>query len=422
MECCLSRDSLRSGDSTAEWSVRPHPLAMIRCQYRAIHCQLLSQLSATDTETSESQRERATCAPRGASGLGSGDLVLTSSPRPSLAPSSPLHQRHYWRTTTIITRIQFNITGLHLFHGNRAGLVFRSLSNMLSKLLALAATTSAFLVLPEMLDDKKIDEGIFKALPIATSADNASPLDLLMAESSGLDVPCAKCEGGADSSLHFDFKVQDNSKLMLNDFEVFPNPDPLAHELRATVSGGDEEVLGYSILTQWIGADNKQGIDMMELKVQVAEVGKKLVDGVPSVKVTFLVSPTQSIHIVDAVLADPVVIEQPKCAGPFCALQGFFDEIFKGRIGRIGRMGCHKGHKGLKGLKDVAKSAYGHGVPAPHGWKPKHPAHSHGPPHGHPDFSDHHGHKHYGKLLRNLMSHIFLPVILGITAGAGAAV
>jgi hypothetical protein len=88
----------------------------------------------------------------------------------------------------------------------------------------------------------------------------------------------------------------------------------------------------------------------------------------------------------------------------------FFDELFKGG------MGCHKHHQQMVATApevEVPQDTFVEDIDLEelrrHG---HHGHHGHHGPHGH----------HVGKMVKNVAAHIFLPVIMGITAGVGAAV
>lgn len=293
---------------------------------------------------------------------------------------------------------------------------------MLSHLLALAAPAAAFLVVPEMAPASKPDEaeGAFKALPIEELSPFALPPSV---QSQTVNIPCAECPG-LDASLRFDIKVQDNNRLMVNGFEVYP-ADEREGDLTATVSssnGGDEEEeLAWVIWWQVVDEDRAQGMRIVDFHLGVAGVGPTPVSDV-SIAMTLVTGPNGEVLIADLQTGGPSEpaedarppMHKPQCDGWFCGVEELWRDLFKGG------MGCHRLHEANDGkphrfdlpqMEDEEGSHHGHGRPG-HG----RPGHHRGPHHGH-----HHGH-HLGKMIKNVAAHVFLPVVMGITAGVGAAV
>jgi len=287
---------------------------------------------------------------------------------------------------------------------------------MLPKFLLFAGVASAFLVIPESLPPKvkdikeKEEENAFNILPIDVASD-VPALDLAIAGKSDVSVPCAECTHG--DALRFHFNVADSTHLILNDFEIFPEPDPMRGALTAQVDKGTHrsEKLGYSIFTTSGGFDKEQGMAVADIEIKILAVGRKMVHRVPSVKITVLTAENGMLYIADTKILEPAPAK-PKCHSMLCA--------FKEMLGSFkGRMGCHGG-KAKSALKDAANQAYGHGVPAMHNAQQK----------AEEMIKEEHDrlkekfHHHRGgifRLVRNFISHVILPVILGISAGVGVA-
>lgn len=281
-------------------------------------------------------------------------------------------------------------------------------------LLPFAAKASAFLVVPELSETTTPDEGAFKALPIDATT-NAIPVT---AASQSLHVPCRQCRGH-DTTLRFDFEVQEETRLLLNGFELYPNADPWNDDLVAAVStnGADaeDEKLGYALGLRWDGIDEKQGMELLGVNIRVVEVGKRFVQGVPPVNVQLVVGPKGELFIANVKMEEDITHndDEPECESMWCRMSELWGNMFKGSFG------CHRAHK--QGVHNAVKAAIGHGHGPNASTDGKHGGHKahHGPYRHHGQY--HHGHGHYGKLVKNLASHIFLPVIMGITAGVGVA-
>ncbi|KAL7899789.1 hypothetical protein HDV63DRAFT_371956 [Trichoderma sp. SZMC 28014] len=265
---------------------------------------------------------------------------------------------------------------------------------MLFKQLALAAAATAFAIVPEISEP---DENIFKALPVEPETFQ------LPAEAFGqsLDVPCRQCRG-RDTHLKLDFAVEDGSRLMVNGFELYPHADPWRGDLTADVvrasGSATERTLGYSLSVLPRARDEEQQLELVDVKLRVIEVGHRFVDDIPVVKVGLIKAVTGDIVISDMqLMAAP---EMP-CMTMWCrakqALKGF--------------SGCHR-----KGPHGPEEANHPHPPPPPH-----HKPHHHGRPHHHYEPEDWNTQRDWRRLVRNVASHIVLPVLMGITAGVGVA-
>lgn len=276
---------------------------------------------------------------------------------------------------------------------------------MLFKQLALAAAATAFAIVPEISEK---DEKIFKSLPVEPETFQ------LPAEAFGqsLDVPCRQCRG-RDTHLKLDFAVEDGSRLMVNGFELYPHADPWRGDLTADVvrasGSATERTLGYSLSVLPRAKDEEQQLELVDVKLRVIEIGHRFVDDVPVVKVGLIKAATGDIIISDMqLMAAP---EMP-CTTMWCraksALKGFG--------------GCHRNPPPPPGPEhhgEHADGAHPHPPPPPphhHHDKP----HRHERPHHH-EFDEWNSQRDWRRLVRNVASHIVLPVLMGITAGVGVA-
>ncbi|KAJ6443955.1 alcohol dehydrogenase superfamily, zinc-containing [Purpureocillium lavendulum] len=278
------------------------------------------------------------------------------------------------------------------------------------KPLAFAAAAAAMLIVPET---SEAGEDIFKALPI--QADTlAVPTSAL---SQTVKVPCSQCKG-KDSQLKLDFNVEGGSRLMLNGFELYPTADPWNGDLSAVVAQANgqekEQRLGYSLSIEPEAVDLDLHLQLINTELRVIEVGSRFVEGVPTVKVQLIKAADGEIAIANVALIDSPV---SGCSTMLCRARQQVEEMLRTLKGFKGK-GCgrhrNKGHPHHPGAKHNG-DAHGSGVAPPHGGRPHHRPH---PPHHH--LRPHH--HDWRKLMKNVASHIFLPVLMGITAGVGVAV
>jgi hypothetical protein len=264
---------------------------------------------------------------------------------------------------------------------------------MLLRQLFLAATAAAFLVVPDA--SAFSDEDVVKTLPVDVSADAFSLPPSTLSQS--LELPCRRCKG-RNTHIQMDFAVE-GSRLTLNGFELYPNADPWHGDLIAPVVKGNgkgrKQRLGYSLAVKPEGVDEEQNLEVISVELTVIEVGNRFVEGVPSVNVKLVRAPTNEILIGSLNMNE---VAPMRCHSMWCRAKGMFGNAFKGF------RGCHKfrhGH-GAQNQSDAPE-------------RPGHHGH-----HGHP----HHeksSHRQWRLLIKGLASHIFLPVLMGITAGFGVA-
>lgn len=281
---------------------------------------------------------------------------------------------------------------------------------MLVKQLALAATAAAFIVVPEISEG---DEGIFRALPIESSGEPFEYPPSAMAQT--IEVPCRQCRG-RDTHLEMAFAIRDSQQLVLNDFELYPNADPWHGDLVASVvSNGHngkvkEDRLGYSLAVRPEAMDDDQHFEVIAVDLRIIEVGSRFVEGVPAVKVKLLKAPGGDI-VIGSVNVDEESSGEPSgdaCATLWCRVHGFFDDAVKDlkdlKKG-FAKGGCSKVHHGHHQQQ--------HTSPAPHEDEELGQ-----------DQVEHEKdrvHHPWAHMMTNFTSYIFIPILMGITAGVGVA-
>jgi hypothetical protein len=269
----------------------------------------------------------------------------------------------------------------------------RMVAIMLLRQLIFAASAASFLVVPDASIASDNDD-VVKTLPI--EVEGFSPP--VTAFSQSIDVPCNKCRG-RNTHLKMDFAVEDGARLTLNGFELYPNADPWHGDLSASVVRGSgyekSQRLGYSLFVEPEGMDPSQQLEVIGVDLRVIEVGNRFIDGIPSIQIKLVKAPTQEILIGSLDIKERA---PSGCRSAWCRARERFDKAVKG----IG--GCRKPSRPTHGFHHGPQRTHHH----PHGpqWMADGPAPRH----------------QWGHLIRNMASHIFLPVLMGITAGFGVAI
>lgn len=266
---------------------------------------------------------------------------------------------------------------------------------MLFRQLALAATAVAFFVVPEISEH---DENIFKALPI-----EAEPFQLPQsALRQSISVPCQSCED-SNAELLFNFAIDDGKRLVLNDFEIYPDPDPWSGDLQATVRGTGQKnskTLGYSIAVMPLVKSAEDHMEGITVDVRVIEVDNVFIDNIPLVRVQLIKAPTNEILIGSLSLQS----DDEACSTMFCRAKDAFKEIIDSikALGGCDYSTSSEDHLGLSeepGLVDEwADDQLVALLEASNDYRGD-----------------------WQHLVKSVAAHIFLPILMGITAGIGVA-
>jgi hypothetical protein len=264
---------------------------------------------------------------------------------------------------------------------------------MLLHQLFFAATAASFLVVPDASVASDNDD-VVRTLPI--EVEGFSPP--VTAFSQSIDVPCKKCRG-RNTHLKMDFAVEDGARLTLNGFELYPNADPWHGDLSASVvraTGYEKnQRLGYSLFVEPEGMDQSQQLEVIGVELRVIEVGNRFIDGIPSIQIKLVKAPTQEILIGSLDMKERT---PSGCRSAWCRARERLDKAMKG----FG--GCRKPSRLTQGFHHGPQRTHHR----PH--SPQWMANGSGP------------HHQWSHLIRNLASHIFLPILMGITAGFGVAI
>ena len=293
----------------------------------------------------------------------------------------------------------------------------------------LAGTTTAFLIPPE----------------ISHSVVNTMPVDM-PSMPAGVRVVKVDCPGcpvqwlDADANVHVEkdmenhlllgFRIDrrpDSDRLLVNDYEIFPNPDPLARRplfapqgMRDTAYYAETGTntpnamntkiprLGYSLHWRPLTEDKESHMELISVDFQVIEVHDAFVNGIPSVHVKLVKTENGGLVMGDIqVTASQTVQSNPmdkqeECTTAVCKWRAIIADRLRnfkphGCGGKVAKFGQHKGKEQHR--------------PRPGGHHHSHHNHHHGPLREHS----------WGQLFKKLGSHILFPVFIGIVAGVSAS-
>lgn len=324
---------------------------------------------------------------------------------------------------------------------------------LLRPLLAVAgfsAATHAILLPPGI---SAHDAEVVEALPFESEA---------LAQTQSLSLDCPGCppvfqnhhgkpkhHKQHSSHLELDFSIDRSDgtdRLMLNGFELYPNSDPFTNLLIAPqvadkrkhhkdrknhdkhIQGeeahdGDnsrflpshhkfrpghhgkpkvvEQPLGFSLQIHPVQKTADDNLDLVQLDLQIIEVGSVFVEGLPNVRVNMIKSPQDDLMIAKIEQTPSENVSSPKgdeakCTTTLCRLKAIIaDKINKMKMhGCAGMMGGQAAHHGHAQPTNHHEEHYGM-FNRPNGWS---------------------------LFFRKVTSHIILPVLVGIVAGVTVAV
>ncbi|PHH90008.1 hypothetical protein CDD83_4741 [Cordyceps sp. RAO-2017] len=277
---------------------------------------------------------------------------------------------------------------------------------MLFKPLAFAAAAAAFVIVPE-ITEAEVEE-MFNILPIAPPTAEGLAGSAVAHQ---IDVPCPQCKG-ENSHLELVFTVEDRSRLMLNGFELYPTADPWSDLMAGLVQANGNRKskrLGYSLavgpMPAAAGTPLAEAAERVNIDLKVIEVGRQFVERLPTVKVQIKDSK-------EGIVIEKIKVQEESeapCSGMMCRAKDLAGEMLKSFNKLKGCVMKHKNHTHRPhhphhGQQDA-------GVVPVHGDRPEQAAEEHQQP------------RHdWRQLLKNIASHIFLPVLMGVTAGVGVAI
>ncbi|KAI1466545.1 uncharacterized protein F4812DRAFT_82950 [Daldinia caldariorum] len=288
----------------------------------------------------------------------------------------------------------------------------------------LAALSNAFLLPPDIAES---DNDIITTLPVPVQVDTIIPH---VTESQNLKLKCPGCPvpiphhgkvkvmNDIPSHLELDFGIahSDNAdRLMLNDFELYPNADPFRNTLSAPVlpdvlhrqmkkrphsKGPKSQALGFGMQTRPVAKNEEDALELIEIELDIIEVGDVFVDGIPKVQINVVKTPAGKLILGEIKTLDSEATQgnpmdkQKECATLLC----------KWKAAVMQKLAGLRSHKGCGGRPALVKGHEETKVEDPQ--------------------EPHRGHrqKNWGLLFKNIASHILLPVAVGILAGITACI
>ncbi|KAH8205635.1 hypothetical protein TruAng_000129 [Truncatella angustata] len=298
------------------------------------------------------------------------------------------------------------------------------------------STTSAFLL--PFPDPSEADTVTTLPVPLDTDFKVQVPE---AAEAQKLELPCPGCpvrvghHKGKDakiktdipSHLELSFNIEhgvDHDRFMVNDFELYPHSATLKDTLGAQVrpdhkEGGKGKLpghrkqhqpfiqpLGYALGTTPVAKSTEDDLELVQLNLQIIEVGNVFVDGVPSIEVKIIKTPEGGLMIggIETGPSEPLQktpMDKPEdCTTMLCRWKAMLS-------GQMGRFRGHCGgsrrpsHAVDEQEEDVHQRPHSGHSQAPHGQQHRH---------------------RFTHLLRNIAMHILLPVAVGVVAGITASI
>jgi hypothetical protein len=222
--------------------------------------------------------------------------------------------------------------------------------------------------------------------------------------------------------LNFSLSHNDADVLLLNGLQIYPiNPlsqsflepltaDQLVKSPQGTWNYAASPRLGYSLSVRHpVKASNDDQLDLIALHLEISEVGDRFIDGFPIVDVKLLETPSRKLMIGDVEISPAgLPTSGGSCTTIICKWRAIVAEKLSELKGCGGKARPHKGQtmKPAADQEDGHRHG-GHGRPRPHG---PHRPHRH-----------HHRHNRFARFLRNIVLHVFIPVMIGVVLGVTAS-
>lgn len=330
-------------------------------------------------------------------------------------------------------------------------MLMKSLSLAAAAGLLAAPAANAFLIPPEISESD---------LKIAQEVEFAEPK---IAEVQPIDLECPGCplnikgrfgqdiqvKTGRPNHLELLFAIEHRpeggDRLLVNDFELYPFADPFSSNLMAPQvlddgaevekrhdhHGGEEDGhrrgkhhrrpkpqaqrLGFGLHVSPVQKDTDGNFELIEIELQVIEVGYTFVENIPKVRVNLVKDQEGKLLMTTVEKTAPQTIvevsdeDKPaECTTRICQLMAAAHEKME-QLRKMRLPGCHGGNKEGMGMRP----AFHHGGEHHHGG---HHGHSEPRP-GRMGMREH----SWGKLFKNITSHILLPVLIGLVAGVAVS-
>ncbi|TVY20968.1 hypothetical protein LARI1_G000876 [Lachnellula arida] len=293
-------------------------------------------------------------------------------------------------------------------------------------LLAFAGSSRAFLLPP----------------PTSSSSDSVNTLpfeDNIATEGRVMELNCPGCPvvvtdvenrvhfTDAESVLKFNLSVAHEAndgadQLLLNGLPIYPidpssqtfmtplTADQMVKNADNTWSYVATPALGYQLSVKH-PVQSEDQLDLVAMHIEIVEVANKFIQGIPSVELKLLETPSGKLMLGDAEITTPKSVspeptdDNKECATVVCKWRA----IIAAKLSKL--KGC--------GGKNRNRPAEVDATPANHHGEHARP---HGRPHGiHRPFR-HHRHRHsLGRFLKTVAVHVMIPVLIGIVVGITAS-
>lgn len=232
-----------------------------------------------------------------------------------------------------------------------------------------------------------------------------------------LNLPCKSCPfqtgsdaygptwaEGIESELRLDFFIEqgDTGILTLNGVQIYPTPIIPSATIAAlqTASDGREPayvVLGYELLSKPVASSKQDELDLVAIRLQIFEIGDRFVDGLESVEVRILKTPSGRLVAVKLDRAPTTNAGGKDCASFICKVKSMMatklDAIKSIKLGT----GCPKA-----AAKHAGKGSH----KGNHGNRPHHKQR---------------GFRKFLHAMKSIALHVLIPVFIGIAVGLAAS-
>ncbi|CAJ2503690.1 Uu.00g110840.m01.CDS01 [Anthostomella pinea] len=306
-----------------------------------------------------------------------------------------------------------------------------------------ASTTNAFLLPPDI---SASDDDLVKALPVPVEVD----LEIIkFNDVQSLELTCPGCpvrlgKDGPDdvkfstdvpSHLELDFMIDaehGTDRLMLNGFELYPNSDPFTNSLFAHVQPEVSErrpshfkgarpvnaqALGFGLQTQPVTtSDDEDGLELVMVELQIIEVGDVFVGGIPKVQVKLVKTPSDKLMIGAIETTEPDTPQNnQECTSFLCKWKAMLAAKLRKPHGCGRRPGSVKGSPPKESSKDASPEESAPQESAPQDASPDEA--------GVPMDGSYDQTKHgMARIFRGIVTHVLLPVIIGVMAGVSISI
>ncbi|KAK4214108.1 hypothetical protein QBC37DRAFT_315135 [Rhypophila decipiens] len=291
-------------------------------------------------------------------------------------------------------------------------------------LVAASATSNAFLIPPQL---SELDIEVAEIVPLSEAPEKVI-----------VELDCPGCPVGLKGEaaedallnpppqnfLHFWFTIdhEGSDRLLVNGLELYPAAKAFPGLYAIQVLDDKKQKalprkLGYSVQVQPVAKDNDGGLELIQLDLQVIEVGDVFVKDIPNVRVKLIKGDGKlMIGGVETTASQSPHTEgdqDGECTTLMCKWIAYAQEKFKQMKNHVKPKPCNKNgiNKGWR---------YGHGG--------HHGGPAHGPHHGHDNYNQRPAHSteetnphSVVKLFKNIFSHILFPVVIGVVAGVSVS-